>query len=201
MTQQDRTNDTVPQSGRAAIYARVVPGAQNRTTQPQTETLIELANEQGYPNEQIIVYQDVGVSARRPIDARGALSDLLTAIMQEEQEQQERICTVFVFSPYRLFRDPAGVDIATFLHTCAAHNVQIVTPGMTYDLTDPAQITLFRSQFELARQYIAAQVKRLNAGKRRKKQARGKNEQEAASMYLGEILNRMQRGRRYRATM
>lgn len=179
MTDQDHTNNTLPQSGRAAIYARVAPGARTQTTQQQTNTLIELANEQGYPNEQIIVYEDVGVSARKPLARNGALSDLLTAITKAEQElEQERIHSVFVSSPYRLFRDPASVDIATFLHTCAEHDVQIVTPDMTYDLTDPAQITLFRSQCEQARQYIAAQVKRLNAGKRQKKQARGKSEQE-----------------------
>src|SRR5712692_9800241 len=114
MTQQeDHTNDTVPQSGRAAIYARVAQGGRTQTTQQQTATLIELANEQGYPNEQIIVYEDVGVSARKPLVMRGALSDLLTAITQEEPEQ-ERIHTVFVSSEYRLFREPASVDIATF---------------------------------------------------------------------------------------
>jgi DNA invertase Pin-like site-specific DNA recombinase len=172
MTQQDHTNDTVPQSGRAAIYARPAAGARTQTTQQQTNTLIALANELGYPNERIILYEDVGVSARRPLVMRGALSDLLTAITQAEQEQeQERIRSVFVSSPYRLFRDPASVDIATFLHTCAEHNVSIVTPDMTFDLTDPAQIALFRSQCEAARQYITAQITRLNTGKRRKSQA------------------------------
>jgi DNA invertase Pin-like site-specific DNA recombinase len=165
MTRLDHTNDTVPQSGRAAIYARPAAGART-----QTNTLIGLANEPGYPNERIIVYEDVGVSALKPLVVRGALSDLLTAITQAEQEQ-ERIHSVFVSSPYRLFRDPASVDIATFLHTCAEHNVLIVTPGMTFDLTDPAQIALFRSQCEVARQYITAQITRTSAGKQRKRQA------------------------------
>jgi DNA invertase Pin-like site-specific DNA recombinase len=166
MTQQDHTNDTVPQSGRAAIYARVAPGARTQAT------LIALANEHGFSNERIIVYEDVHVSSGKPLAQRGALSDLLTAIMQEGQApEQERIHAVFVSAPHRLFRDPASVDIATFLRTCAAHNVQIVTPDITYDLTAPGQITLFQSQCEQARQYIAMQVKRLNAGMRQKKQA------------------------------
>ena len=115
----------------------------------------------------------------KPLAMRGALSDLLTAITKAEQEpEQERIHSVFVSSAYRLFRDPASGDIASFLHTCAEHNVQIVTLDMIYDLTDPAHTALFRSQWELERQYITAQIKRLNAGKRRKRQARGKSEQE-----------------------
>ena len=172
MTQQDQTNHVQTQRGRVAIYARPASRARTQTTQQQTATLIALANELGYPNEQIIVYEDVGVSARRPLVRSSALSDLLTAITQDtEGPEQERIHSVFVSSPYRLFRDPASVDIATFLHTCAQHNVQIVTPDMTFDLTDPAQIALFRSQCELARQYIADQIKRLSAGKRQKRQA------------------------------
>jgi len=179
MTQQDQTNHVQTQRGRAAIYARVAPEARTQTTQQQTATLFELANEQGYPNEQIIVYEDVGVSARKPLAMRGALSDLLTAITKAEQEpEQERIHSVFVSSTYRLFRDLASGDIASFLHTCAEHNIQIVTLDMIYDLTDPAHTALFRSQWELERQYITAQIKRLNAGKRRKRQARGKSEQE-----------------------
>ena len=170
MTQQDQTNATSPQSGRVAIYTRPAAGLRTQTAQQQTNTLIELANELGYPNERIIVYEDVGASARKPIVRRGALSDLLASITLAEQEQeQERIRSVFVSSPYRLFRDPTGVDITTFLHTCAEHNVSIVTPEKTFNLTDPAQIALFRSQCEAARQYITAQITR--AGKRRKRQA------------------------------
>lgn len=138
--------------------------------QDQANTLIELANELGYPTERIIFYEDAGASTRKPLVMRGALSDLLATITQAEQEQ-ERMRSVFVSSPYRLFSDPAGVDIATFLHTCAECNVSIVTPDMTFDLTDPAQTARFRFQYEAARQYINAQVKRLNTGKRRERRA------------------------------
>lgn len=169
MTRQDHTNDTVPQSRRAAIYAKPAAGARMQTTQRQTNALIELANELGYPNERIIVYENVGVSARGPLVMYGALSDLLTAIIQAEQEQ-ERIHSVFVSSPCRLFRDPASVDIAAFLRTCAEHNVSIVTPDMTFDLPDAAQIALFQFQCEVARQHITAQTTRLKADKRRKRQ-------------------------------
>jgi len=98
MTQQDQTNHVQTQRGRAAIYARVAQEARTQTTQRQTATLIELANEQGYPNEQIIVYEDVGVSARKPLAMRGALSDLLTAITAGARAGKNtlRVCVLYV---------------------------------------------------------------------------------------------------------
>src|SRR6266566_2343751 len=88
MTQQDRTDHPVPQSGRAAIYARPAVGALTQTAQQQTNTLIKFAHELGYPNERIILYVELGVSARKALVRRSALSDLLTAITQAEQEQE-----------------------------------------------------------------------------------------------------------------
>ena len=118
MTQQDQTSGTVPQSGRAAIYARPATGARTQTTQQQTNTLIELANELGYPNERIIVYEDVGVSVREPLVMCRALSDLLTTLMQPERAE-EPIQAIFVFSEDRLFNGLNTVDCARFIEMCA----------------------------------------------------------------------------------
>ena len=113
MIQQDHISDAASQSGRAAIYARPAAGRQAQTTQKQLNTLIALANDLGYPNEQIIVYEDAGASTREPLAMRSALNDFLEAITQTEQKQeQKRIHSVIVSSPYRLFRDLTGVDIA-----------------------------------------------------------------------------------------
>lgn len=162
MTQQDHTNDTVSQSGRAAIYTRVAPGAQTQTTQPQTTKLIALANEQGFSNEHIIVLEDVYTSAKRPIAKRGALSDLLTAIMQENQTpEQEPIKAIYVSSEDRLFRDANTVDLAYFISVCADHGIQLLTPTATYDFTAPDQAALFRFQCEQAADYIAGQIGKL----------------------------------------
>jgi DNA invertase Pin-like site-specific DNA recombinase len=116
MTQQDYTNDTVPQSGRAAIYTRPAPGARMQATQPQIATLIALANELGYPNEHIIVYEDVPVSSKKPLARRKALFDLLAAIRQEGQEPgQGPIKAIYVSSEHRLFRDLDAVELAHFI--------------------------------------------------------------------------------------
>lgn len=61
MTDQDHTNDTVVQIGRAAIYRRSTTGTPGAASS-QTATLIAFANSQGYPYERIAVYEEVGVS-------------------------------------------------------------------------------------------------------------------------------------------
>jgi DNA invertase Pin-like site-specific DNA recombinase len=160
MTQQDHTNDTVPQSGRAAIYARVAPGARTRTTRTQTETLIELANEQGYPNERIIVYEDIGVSARKPLARRGAWNDLVSALTESEPEQGH-IQTILAASVDRLFRDANATDITLFVQTCTQRGVQLVTPEKTYDFSQPDHVALFRSHCERSTMYRAQRVHKI----------------------------------------
>ena len=78
MTEQDHTNDGVLQVGRAAIYARSTTGARGSAS-PQTATLVAFANAQGYPDERITVYEEVGVSA--PDQA---------ALFQSQREQAGR---------------------------------------------------------------------------------------------------------------
>src|SRR5947209_3485513 len=78
MTDQDHTDDTVLQIGRAAIYARSTTGAR-RSASSQIATLMALANAQGYPDERITVYEEVGVSA--PDQA---------ALLQSQREQAGR---------------------------------------------------------------------------------------------------------------
>ncbi len=78
MTEQDHTNDTVLQIGRAVIYARQTTAAR-RSASPQAATLIAFANSQGYPNERITVYEEVDVSA----------SDQ-AALLQSQREQASR---------------------------------------------------------------------------------------------------------------
>lgn len=78
MTDQDHTDDIVLPSGRAAIYARQSTGAR-RSASPQTATLMAFANAQGYPDERIAIYEEVGVSA--PDQA---------ALFQSQREQANR---------------------------------------------------------------------------------------------------------------
>jgi DNA invertase Pin-like site-specific DNA recombinase len=159
MTQQDYSNNTAPKSGRAAIYARVT---RTQAPQPQTAALIALANEQGFSNERIIVYEDENPSAKRPIARRGALSDLLAAIMQEDQTpEHEPIRAIYVSSEDRLFRDANSLDLAYFISVCADHGIQLLTPTATYDFTAPDQAALFRFQCEQAADYIAGQIGKL----------------------------------------
>ena len=68
-------------SDRTEIYSRVTPDALTRTTL----SLIELDNALEYLKERMMFYEDMGVTARRPITGHSALSTLLTTILQEER--------------------------------------------------------------------------------------------------------------------
>jgi DNA invertase Pin-like site-specific DNA recombinase len=121
-----------------------------------------LANEQGFSNERICVYEDAGASAEGSLARRGALSDLLAAIMQEDQRpEQEPIKAIYVSSEDRLFRDANTVDLAYFISVCTDHGIQLLTPTATYDFTVPDQAALFRFQCEQAAGYIAGQISKL----------------------------------------
>ncbi len=178
MTQQHQSDGqavqfSLHQSGRAAIYARVARGAR-LTQEPQTKALIALANERGYPNEHIIVYEDVGVSGRSSIAKRGALSALVSELTKPEPEEGN-IQIILVTSVERLFRDADAVDIALFVETCTQQGVQLVTPEMTYDFQNAAHAALFRFRCEQSTMFIEQAIQ---------KRLRG---------------NRMQTGRKYKA--
>lgn len=139
MTLQNHTNDAIPQSGRAVIYARPATDARMLSAQRQANTLIELANAQGYPNERIILYEDVGAPARESLVMRCALSGLLKALVQPERAQ-EPIQAIFVSSEGRLFKDANMVDFARFIEICKERGVTPTTPTSEYDFTNPPML-------------------------------------------------------------
>lgn len=136
----------LPQSGRIAIYARVAPGAK-RTTSPQTDDFLAFAREQGFSNEQIIVYEDRNVSGRTPLFERGAFNDLMTTLAKPQPED-ERIHAIYTSSANRLFRDATVAQVSTFVEMCATHGIRLITPSQTYDFTRADHIAAFRFQYE-----------------------------------------------------
>jgi DNA invertase Pin-like site-specific DNA recombinase len=179
MTQQDHTNVSVFQSGRAMIYRRAVPRPQTHASQSQVSALIAFVKEQGFSNERIIVFEDVSDSAKRPPDYRGALSDLLTAIVQEDQtSEQLPIKAIYVSSECSLFRDANSVGLAYFIRVFLDHGMQVWTPTAAYDFTDPEQLALFRYRCEQAAGYIAGQIGMLRQRGRTSGSARRKPAEE-----------------------
>lgn len=144
MQQQNRNNQPVkpvlPLSGRIAIYARVAPGAK-RAASPQTDDLLTLARERGYSNEQIIVYEDRGVSGRTTLFERGAFNDLITKLD-------------------RLFRDATVTQVSIFIEICRTYGIQLITPSMTFDFTKADDVATFRFQCERATLYIMQAMQR-----------------------------------------
>jgi DNA invertase Pin-like site-specific DNA recombinase len=179
MTQQDHVNYTVFQNGRAVIYRRAVPRPQTHSSQSQMSALIEFAKEQGFSNEHIIVFEDVSTSAKQPPDSRCALSDLLAAIVQEDQtHEQVPIKSIYVSSERRLFRDASSVGLAYFISVCADHGMQVLTPTAAYDFTDPEQVALFRYRCGQAASYIVQQLGMLRQGGRTRGSTRRKPAEE-----------------------
>jgi hypothetical protein len=86
MTQHDNTNDTLPQSGRAVIYRRAAPRVQTQASQSQRETLIAFANEQGFSNERIIVFED-GYASAKQLPANDFTAPDLAALFRLRSKQ------------------------------------------------------------------------------------------------------------------
>jgi DNA invertase Pin-like site-specific DNA recombinase len=165
MTQQDHINDTMPQSGRALIYRRVAPREQTQPSQAlqsQMAALIAFAEEQGFSNERITVYEEGSAPAQWLLAKRSALSDLLATVTQENQTpEQEPIKAIYVSSEQRLLKDASPADLASLISVCADRGIQLVTPTATYDFTSPDQAALFRLHCEQAVSYLEAQIGKL----------------------------------------
>jgi len=97
-------------SDRTEIYSRVTPDALTRTTL----SLIELDNALEYLKERMMFYEDMGVTARRPITGHSALSTLLPTILQEEKVQYP-IKAIYTFSQNRFFKVARAIDLAYFI--------------------------------------------------------------------------------------
>jgi DNA invertase Pin-like site-specific DNA recombinase len=169
---QPKTLPVSPANGRAAIYARVAPGARTQTTQPQTAALVELANEQGFPNERIIVFEDAVCSGKRPVLQREAINALLAAITRPEQQEaaREPIEAIYASSEDRLFRDASAIDIAYFISACTERGVTLITPTFIYDFTQQSHVALFRFRCEMSYRYIAQQVRHMTGRTRQRGQ-------------------------------
>ncbi len=165
MTNQQKDNQIVhlqlPQSKTAAIYARVATRAK-RTQLSQIEKLTTLAIQQGYNTEQIVVYEDEGVSAKTGIAAREGLKQLL---------EESTIHAILVSSEDRLFRDVDHTQVSFFIQQCLTQDVQVITPEMTYDFANPQHVALFRFQCEQSTVFIE-KVRRQYAQKSNKQETK-----------------------------
>lgn len=159
------TNTPQPQTGKAAIYARVNEVAK-ATPHPHIATLVQIASERGYHADNITVYEHTCTSGRIPDAEREAFAALIAAITTPEPDQAP-IRAIFVSSEERLFRSASMQDIVRFVQTCLEHNVTLVTPTAEYDFTNQNHVIQFCFACQTADQSIGQVTSdRLQTGKR-----------------------------------
>ena len=109
MTHTNQSNQPVqlmlPQNGKVAIYARVATKARS-TNNPQTEQLYDVAQQFGYKQEQVIVYEDENISGKTRVADRQGLQELLNEVTQGN------IHAILVTTEEKLFRDADMGEIA-----------------------------------------------------------------------------------------
>jgi len=133
----------LPQTGKVAIYTRVASPMKLAQNPARTEQLIVLAKHLGFAEQQIIIFaQDRGRPGSTSIAQREGLAALLAALGQESMQ------AVLVADDNRLFRDAEATQVDTFIRLCVERSVLVITPQTTYDLTNPAHVTLFRFHCE-----------------------------------------------------
>jgi DNA invertase Pin-like site-specific DNA recombinase len=141
----------LPTDDKAAVYARTAQvlsksGQEllDRLHSRNTDVLFAVARQYGFPPENLITFEDSGVSGMTRIDEREGLGAFVNAIERDE------IKTVFLLSEHRLSRDAAIIAVNYFIELCKRHHVFVVTLTQIYDFTNPLHVQLFRFQLETA---------------------------------------------------
>jgi DNA invertase Pin-like site-specific DNA recombinase len=146
MTNHNQQDITLPLDESVAIYARMAaqPQADVSEQNLQVENMVNFARKLGWATEQIAVFEDIGVSGKAPISKRAGLSQLVDTL------NAGKIKAIITASENSFFRGADTAELSTFINLCQAHNVILLTPTITYDFSDNAQVQLFRSKFEHA---------------------------------------------------
>jgi DNA invertase Pin-like site-specific DNA recombinase len=163
MTTRTDTLQTVTlQTGeKAAVYPRSAhvrsQGSNHelqKLTTHRTDVLLALAHQHGFLNENLIVYEDIGIRSSSRIDQREGLRALVQAIEQDD------IKTVFLLIEDSLFKNADVIQVNAFIELCKQHQVYIVTLTHVYDFENPQDVQLFRLAIEAENYYLFARTAR-----------------------------------------
>ncbi|MSP12814.1 MAG: hypothetical protein EXR62_07640 [Chloroflexi bacterium] len=143
--------------------------------------LENLAKEEGYPEESIIVERrDLGISGTFGQEKREGLAHLIHCIETDEIE------SIYVVHASRLFRDQTLIDGFAFAELCKQHGIIIVMPNMRLNLRDKMHMRMFRMELERAADELELMSLRLG-GARELKAKQGRYA--AGSMSVGYVLD------------
>ena len=141
-----RTTETfvqLPLMGSVALYTRSAAADQLTPTRqaPPIDDLTSYAQELGFQEDHITVFQDDGTQASAPLMQREGYKGLLTAI------QQGTVHILFMHTEERMFADAAETEVNTFIHLCMAKGMFVVTPHRIYDFQNLSHVALFRKHY------------------------------------------------------
>lgn len=113
-----------------------------------------------YVNGRIHVEErDLGISGTKNHTERPGLAALIEAIERSEVE------AIYVLDIKRLYRDQYLIDAMTFAKLCKDHNVLIVTPVLTYDLSQEIYYEMYQIEVRNAAQELKVLRFRLGGAK------------------------------------
>ena len=159
------------------LTAEQLAGVIRQSTTKQTRENLESADlqlsgyqryaiSQGLDADKIVVAWEGGgkrgVSGTLRIDQREELQEVMAGI------EAGRIRRVWAYSVSRLFRDKYGVQVGTFMETCAKHGVKVVIEtAKTFDFSNQFDVLIF--------QFLASVAARENEDRSRLLHAANKN--------------------------
>jgi DNA invertase Pin-like site-specific DNA recombinase len=139
----------LPTDDKAAVYARTAQVMSksgqkilDRLHGRNANVLLAVARQYGFPPENLITFEDNGVSGMTALSEREGLRALVNAIERDE------IKTVFHLSEVSLSREAAFFDVNYFIDLCRRHHVCVVTLTQVYDSEDLMHVHLFRFVLE-----------------------------------------------------
>lgn len=152
------------------------------------DNLIDLAREDGYPDELIYVERrDLGISGTKDREGREGLAYLIKQIEAGEVE------AIYVVHISRLFRDQTLINAFAFGELCKEHGVIIVTPQMRLNLKDKMHMRIYRMEVERAADEL--DIMKMRLGGARELKAR-QGYYTGGSMPIGYVLNTVKTLRR-----
>ena len=148
----------------------------------QTADLLAFAHTLGWTDDCITLFtEDAGMPERARINQR---ERLLTLIQKIEADKMK---TVITTDEDRFFRNTTLIEVERFILVCQKQNVFVITPGMTYDFTNPQHVQQFRWERDMAYRFQEYISTRLHTARAR---SSSRGQYDGRSLSIGFIVDR-----------
>ncbi len=149
----------LPNERLAFVYQRLSSHEQVKRhiwSQEAQNALVDLARDDGYPDELIYVEQrDLGISGTKGREDRPGLAYLI------QQIEVGLVETIYVVHISRLHRDQTLINALSLGELLKEHGVIIVTPQMRLNLRDKMHMRMYRMEVERAADELELMAARL----------------------------------------